>query len=238
MPAEWAAAARHVGGSSLGPWLLSLQQRTEQLAAVARGHRPTSYSLGALGNPQAFLAAAVQEVVRRRAKDGWTLDSAAIVTKVMAFDRDDAQARKPLDEGIFIHGLILDGCRWDRQHGRLAEPQPRALSASLPIVHVSASVAAAGAAAGAPVGGAAHGAPAPREGGARESVERAETPTARAEPADASTPAAGVTAFACPCFKSPRRGAANYIFDVDLRSDEPAQRWVLRSACILTQPNA
>jgi hypothetical protein len=220
VPADWAVAGRHVGGSSLGPWLATVQQRSELLSSVAKGHRPSTFALGVLCSPQGLLAAAVQEVARKRAKEGWTLDAVSLASKVMPFDREDAQARKPHEDGVLIHGLLLDGCRWDRQHGRLVEPLPRVLTATLPCVLVTAVL---------------------------SSTERSERAAERAERELAADPPVGErlqsaappsATFACPCYKNPRRGEAHFVFDVSLRSDEPADRWVLRSACVLTQPHA
>jgi dynein heavy chain len=222
VPADWAAAGRHVGGASLGPWLATVQQRSETLAAIAKGHRPSSYSLATLSNPQGFLAANVQEAARKRAKEGWTLDAVGIATKVLTFDREDAQARKGLDEGVYIHGLHLDGCRWDRQHGRLIEPLPRVLTSALPVVHVTAVL------------DDHWRQERPDTARVLESPHPTSRPSAHDLSAELSAPP-GASSYACPCYKHPRRGAANFVFDIDLRTDEPVSKWVLRSVCVLTQ---
>lgn len=51
-------------------------------------------------------------------------------------DRDDL--RKAPDEGIYIHGLTLDGARWDVVHGVLVDSEPKVLHAPLPVVHMNA----------------------------------------------------------------------------------------------------
>ncbi|KAJ1621951.1 hypothetical protein T492DRAFT_1149371 [Pavlovales sp. CCMP2436] len=240
VPAEWAAVARHVGGSSLGPWLSSVLLRAEQMTPIAKGHKPVSFLLAALGQPQGFLAAAVQDAVRKHAREGWTLDAAHMATRVMPFDREDAQARKQLEEGVYIHGLHLDGCRWDRAQSKVAEQQHRFLASTLPIVYVTA--ARLDELARTPSQLAHERLPSPpalhdreRPGSRAErpgsSVSRAEE---RSEVQSSASPVQPA-AWACPCYKSPRRGAAHFVFDVDLRTDEPPDRWLLRAACILTQ---
>ena len=39
-------------------------------------------------------------------------------------------------EGVYIHGLYLDGASWDRRNCRLAEPQPKVLFTQMPVVHM------------------------------------------------------------------------------------------------------
>ena len=43
---------------------------------------------------------------------------------------------RPSQEGVYIHGLSLDGAGWDRRNCRLQEPQPKALFTPLPVIHV------------------------------------------------------------------------------------------------------
>ena len=40
--------------------------------------------------------------------------------------------------------------------------------------------------------------------------------------------------FTAPCYKSPKRTDPNFIFAVDLRTEEPPAKWVLRGVCLLT----
>ena len=39
-------------------------------------------------------------------------------------------------EGVYIHGLYLDGAGWDRRGCKLMEPQPKVLFTMLPVVHM------------------------------------------------------------------------------------------------------
>lgn len=41
---------------------------------------------------------------------------------------------KPPDDGCFIYGLFLEGCRWDADAGFLAESFPKQLFTSMPMM--------------------------------------------------------------------------------------------------------
>ena len=41
-----------------------------------------------------------------------------------------------LQEGVYVHGLYLDGAAWDRRGCKLHEQQPKVLFTVLPVVHV------------------------------------------------------------------------------------------------------
>lgn len=42
-------------------------------------------------------------------------------------------------KGVYVYGLYLDGCGWDKKNLRLIEPSPKVLYTCLPVVHVFAS---------------------------------------------------------------------------------------------------
>lgn len=46
--------------------------------------------------------------------------------------------KKGPEEGIYIYGLYLDGCKWDKEKTRLVDSDPKVLFAPLPVLLVSA----------------------------------------------------------------------------------------------------
>lgn len=71
-----------------------------------------------------------QEVTR--AHKGWALDSAVLHNEVLRQYKDDITSPPP--EGVYIHGLFLDGSGWDRRNCKLVESANKVLFTSMPVV--------------------------------------------------------------------------------------------------------
>ena len=50
-------------------------------------------------------------------------------------EQDRAIGAAPTD-GILVHGLFMDGCRWDDERGALADSLPGVMSSPLPVMHM------------------------------------------------------------------------------------------------------
>ena len=124
-------------GSTLGVWFAGLLDRNRQICSWLKHGRPNSFWLTGFFNPQGFLTSMRQEVTRQHHADKWALDDVVFHTEVSDFERPD-QVRQPPKEGVFIHGLLLDGASWDRQEGSLAESSPKILFSPLPLLYVTA----------------------------------------------------------------------------------------------------
>ncbi len=49
-------------------------------------------------------------------------------------DQDDMKS--PPEDGVYVRGFYLEGCRWDRDKGCLSESIPKQLVSSMPIVQI------------------------------------------------------------------------------------------------------
>jgi dynein heavy chain len=49
-----------------------------------------------------------------------------------------SQVTEPAPLGVYIHGLVLEGARWDREEGALRESAPNELHPVMPVLQVRA----------------------------------------------------------------------------------------------------
>ncbi|CBN78680.1 dynein heavy chain [Ectocarpus siliculosus] len=123
--------------ASLGLWFSSFTARNEQLATWLTGGRPPCFWLTGFFNPQGFVTAVQQEVTRAHKADRWSLDGVVLHTEVTEFEKSE-QVKAPPKEGVYIHGLYLDGAQWNRSENSLVESKPKELFSSVPVMYVTA----------------------------------------------------------------------------------------------------
>ncbi|KAJ3342801.1 Dynein heavy chain 5, axonemal [Gonapodya sp. JEL0774] len=120
---------------TLGLWFGELVQRGAQFKAWLEEGRPLVFWLSGFFNPQGFLTAVRQEITR--AHQGWALDNVKLAPEVMKQMKEDITA--PPAEGVYIHGLFIEGAGWDRKNIRLTESQPKVIFTAMPVVYVNAT---------------------------------------------------------------------------------------------------
>jgi dynein heavy chain len=121
--------------ATLGSWFAELLGRHQQLYNWMMHDRPKSFWMTGFYNPQGFLTAVRQEVTR--AHSGWALDDAVLKTEVTKYEKDEVD-HPP--EGVYIHGLYLDGAAWDKKNGKLCESPKKVLVSPLPILYITATM--------------------------------------------------------------------------------------------------
>lgn len=118
--------------SSLGFWFTELLERDDQFRTWCMKGRPAIFWMSGFFNPQGFLTAMRQEVAR--AHKGWALDQVKIHNEVTKMFADSC--KKHPREGVFVHGLLLDGAGWDLKRAQLTESISKVLYTNMPIVHI------------------------------------------------------------------------------------------------------
>jgi len=122
----------------LGVWFSSLLARDKQDRGWLEGGRPNSYWLTGFFNPQGMLTAMKQEMTRKNKANKWALDDVTYHTEVTQYMHEE-QVRSPPQNGVYVHGLYLDGGAWSKQEGTLVESAPKTLFIDLPVLWVSAN---------------------------------------------------------------------------------------------------
>ena len=67
-------------------------------------------------------------------RNDWPLDKTVLVTEVTK--KLPEQLDGPSRDGAFVHGLTLEGARWDEKTGCLEESLPKELLCSMPVSSV------------------------------------------------------------------------------------------------------
>ncbi|KAI8473051.1 MAG: flagellar outer dynein arm heavy chain beta [Monoraphidium minutum] len=133
VPASWRNLA-YPSLRPLGSWLSNLLARATQLTEwTADLGVPKAVWLSGLFNPQSFLTAVMQTTARR---NDWPLDKTVLLTEVTKKAPDAVDG--PSRDGAFVHGLTLEGARWDDKGGSLEDSHPKELFYAMPVLLVRA----------------------------------------------------------------------------------------------------
>jgi dynein heavy chain len=137
IPPSWEAVA-FPSRRSLAPWLANLQQRIAQLQewSAQAPELPLVIWFPGLFNPQSFLTAVLQTASRKNALE---LDKLTIVTDITKRNVDAIDA--PSRDGQYIHGLALEGARWDFSNGMLDTSLPKEMYVVMPVINCRAMLA-------------------------------------------------------------------------------------------------
>jgi len=122
---------------TLALWFNGLIDREIQLITWMNNTRPVTFWMTGFFNPQGFLTAARQEVTRRHAAEKWALDDVVIKTDPLS-EMDHKRIKTAPAEGVYVHGLFLEGCSWNKQTKMLRESAPKELFCPLPVLAVTA----------------------------------------------------------------------------------------------------
>ncbi|KAL3320923.1 hypothetical protein Ciccas_000408 [Cichlidogyrus casuarinus] len=137
VPPDWVmslAQEEHVGICLHSPawltipaWISDVNTRSahlEKLATLGR-YRVPAFHPGSYANPRAFFACLMLEAYRKfnvaQSDDASNVQGMQLQFKCEVTGRDKEHLREPPAEGVFIHGLHLWGCGWDRATSQLTD---------------------------------------------------------------------------------------------------------------------
>ncbi|XP_068092066.1 dynein axonemal heavy chain 11 isoform X2 [Hyperolius riggenbachi] len=133
VPDSWTKLA-YPSTFGLGPWINDLLLRCRELDMWTQDLvLPSVVWLSGFFNPQSFLTAIMQSMAR---KNEWPLDRMCLTVDVTKKTKDDFG--HPPREGAYMHGLFMEGARWDVQAGVIAEARLKELTPSMPVLYVRA----------------------------------------------------------------------------------------------------
>ncbi|XP_033374700.1 dynein heavy chain 9, axonemal [Parus major] len=133
VPESWLKRS-YPSTASLGSWFADLLARISELEAWTRDFSlPSTLWLGGFFNPQSILTAVMQSTAR---KNKWPLDKMTLQCDVTKKSREDfASAPR---EGAYVHGLFMEGARWDTQAGTITDARLKELTSAMPVVFIKA----------------------------------------------------------------------------------------------------
>jgi len=137
VPPSWMAqmSTRVQEVYSLTRWYRDVVQRGEQLKVWTDGkveEMPKSIWLPGMFNAKAFITA-VQQVYARANK--LPLDVMKFTTEITKVT-DPTAITESLTEGAYIHGLTMEGARWDMKTGVVKDSLPKELRCPMPVIKI------------------------------------------------------------------------------------------------------
>lgn len=69
-----------------------------------------------------------------RAHKGWALGSVVLQNLITRHNKEDLTDSPP--EGVYVHGLFLEGASLDRRNGKLIESKPKVLYEQMPVIYI------------------------------------------------------------------------------------------------------
>ncbi|XP_037134453.1 dynein heavy chain 9, axonemal [Syngnathus acus] len=133
VPETWSKRA-YPSMYGLTLWFTDLLARIKELDIWTSDFvLPCAVWLTGFFNPQSFLTAIMQAMAR---KNEWPLDSMSLQCDVTKKNREDVTA--PPREGAYVHGLYMEGARWDTQTGLIADARLKELTPVMPVIFIRA----------------------------------------------------------------------------------------------------
>jgi len=132
VPAAWATVA-YPSLKSLGAWFVDLLQRVETLTPWMESlETPVVVWISGLFNPMAYITAILQYTAR---KTSLPLDQMEVWTDITS-STDTATFTEYPEDGMYIHGLCMEGARWETKKNAIGDSFSKDLHPVMPVMQV------------------------------------------------------------------------------------------------------
>ncbi|KAI8587105.1 dynein heavy chain and region D6 of dynein motor-domain-containing protein [Geranomyces variabilis] len=133
VPVSWEKLA-YPSLQGLAIWYADLLLRIKELEGwVSEFQLPSVVWLPGLFNPQSFLTAIMQTTAR---KNEWPLDRMVLSVDITKKAKDEFSGAPR--EGAYIHGMFMEGARWDTNTGLIQESLLKELTPAMPVIYIKA----------------------------------------------------------------------------------------------------
>ncbi|KAM9362199.1 LOW QUALITY PROTEIN: dynein axonemal heavy chain 1 [Symphorus nematophorus] len=128
VPDMWKAKA-YPSLKPLASWVSDLLQRINFLQRWIYNGIPPVFWISGFFFPQAFLTGTLQNYARR---SGTSIDTIGFDFEVIV--KSVSEITEKPNAGCYIHGLFLEGARWDNESGQLTESRPKELYTEMAVI--------------------------------------------------------------------------------------------------------
>ncbi|XP_037074053.1 dynein beta chain, ciliary-like [Pollicipes pollicipes] len=133
VPASWTKRA-YASMLGLTVWYSDLLLRVRELESWTSDFQlPASVWLAGFFNPQSFLTAIMQSTAR---KNEWPLDRMCLQCDVTKKNKEDFSSAPR--EGAYVHGLFMEGARWDTGANSIMDSKLKELYPVMPVIFIKA----------------------------------------------------------------------------------------------------
>ena len=132
VPKNWESVA-YPSMKPLAAWVDDLVERLNFIQNWIKNGTPSIYWISGFFFPQAFFTGTLQNFARKHIKP---IDTVSFSFQVMKESEKELSQKYPNgpNDGCYIKGLFLEGCRWDWNEWCLTDSKPKELFVEMPII--------------------------------------------------------------------------------------------------------